>query len=216
MRDRVVSGIGRLDEATSVASRDLRNRARGVAHEGRARFGRKQKCIDVAAPVGQVFETFSQLERFPEFMTHVREVRALGDGTSQWTVAGPAGRTISWEAVTTRLEPNRIIAWRTLPGSAVEHVGLLRFEPDEGGTTATGLLRWRIARSLDQRGHSDAIRGKAVCPELGTRTVRDAVIVERGQDDRRHQPTNGGRRTRCRRVCDRRHVRRRAWGLLRR
>jgi uncharacterized membrane protein len=93
-----------------------------------------QKCIDVAAPIEQVFETFSQLERLPELMTHVREVRVGGDGTSHWIVDGPAGRTISWEAVTTRLEPNRLIAWRTLPGSAVDHAGLLRFEPTEGGT----------------------------------------------------------------------------------
>jgi len=93
-----------------------------------------QKCIEVAAPVEHVFETFSQLERFPEFMKHVREVRVRGDGTSQWFVEGPAGGTISWEAVTTRLEPNRLIAWRTLPGSAVEHAGLLRFEPTDGGT----------------------------------------------------------------------------------
>ena len=93
-----------------------------------------QKCIEVAVPVEQVFEIFSQLERLPEFMTHVREVRVRGDGTSQWVVDGPAGRTISWEAVTTRLEPNRLIAWRTLPGSAVEHAGLLRFEPTDNGT----------------------------------------------------------------------------------
>lgn len=93
-----------------------------------------QKCIDVAAPIEQVFETFSQLERLPELMTHVREVRVGGDGTSHWIVDGPAGRTISWDAVTTRLEPNRLIAWRTLPGSAVEHAGLLRFEPTESGT----------------------------------------------------------------------------------
>src|SRR6185437_5035548 len=80
-----------------------------------------QKCIDEAAPIEQVFETLSQLERFPQLMTHVRAVHVRGDGTSQWVVEGPAGRTISWEAVTTRLEPNRLIAWRTLPGSAVEH-----------------------------------------------------------------------------------------------
>jgi uncharacterized membrane protein len=93
-----------------------------------------QKCIDVAAPIEQVFETFSQLERLPELMTHVREVHVRGDGTSEWVVDGPLGRTISWEAVTTRLEPNRLIAWRTLPGSTVDHAGLLRFEPIDGGT----------------------------------------------------------------------------------
>lgn len=38
MRDRVSSGLNRLDDAASVAARDLRNRARGVAHEIRSRF----------------------------------------------------------------------------------------------------------------------------------------------------------------------------------
>jgi uncharacterized membrane protein len=93
-----------------------------------------QKCIEVAAPLEQVFETFSHLERFPEVMKHVREVNVRGDGTSQWVVQGPAGGTICWDAVTTRHEPNRLIAWRTLPGSAVDHAGLLRFEATDTGT----------------------------------------------------------------------------------
>lgn len=139
-----------------------------------------QKCIDVAAPVEQVFETFSQLERFPEFMTHVRQVRVLGDGTSQWTVEGPAGRTISWEAVTTRLEPNRLIAWRTLPGSAVEHAGLLRFEPNQGGTRVLVTLSYTPPGGA--LGHAVArLFGTDPKSELNDDLMRMKVFLETGR-----------------------------------
>ena len=139
-----------------------------------------QKCIDVAAPVEQVFETFSQLERFPEFMTHVREVRVRGDGTSQWTVEGPAGRTITWEAMTTRLEPNRLIAWRTLPGSAIEHAGLLRFEPRENGTRV--LVTMSYTPPAGALGHAVArIFGADPKSELNDDLLRMKVFLETGR-----------------------------------
>lgn len=94
-----------------------------------------EKSIDVNAPVEQVFEAFAHYESFPQYMENVREIQIRGDGTSRWSVAGPAGQTITWDALTTRLEPNRLIAWRSLPGSAVEHAGFVRFEPrPDGGT----------------------------------------------------------------------------------
>ncbi|HZT01854.1 MAG TPA: SRPBCC family protein [Steroidobacteraceae bacterium] len=139
-----------------------------------------QKCIDVAAPVEQVFETFSQLERFPEFMTHVHEVRVRGDGTSQWTVEGPAGRTISWEAVTTRLEPNRLIAWRTLPGSAVEHAGLLRFEQTQAGTRV--LVTMSYTPPGGALGHAVArLFGADPKTELNDDLMRMKVFLETGR-----------------------------------
>lgn len=139
-----------------------------------------QKCIDVAAPIEQVFETFSQLERFPELMTHVREVRVRGDGTSQWTVEGPAGRTVSWEAVTTRIEPPRLIAWRTLPGSAVEHAGLLRFEPTEGGTRV--LVTMSYTPPGGALGHALArMFGTDPKSELDDDLLRMKVFLETGR-----------------------------------
>lgn len=94
-----------------------------------------KKCIDVAAPLERVFEAFAQPQRLPQLMSHVREVSVRADGTSHWVVEGPAGGTICWDAMTTRLETNRLIAWRTLPGSAVEHAGIVRFEPSGEGKT---------------------------------------------------------------------------------
>jgi uncharacterized membrane protein len=93
-----------------------------------------QKSIDVHAPVEQVFETLSHYENFPQFMSNVREVRVREDGSSHWKVAGPAGQPVEWDAVTTQLVPNELMAWKTMPGSAVEHAGLIRFERVDDGT----------------------------------------------------------------------------------
>jgi len=38
-----------------------------------------------------------------------------------------AGGSVSWDAEITHDEPNRFIAWRSLPGSQVEMVGAIRF-----------------------------------------------------------------------------------------
>ena len=83
--------------------------------------------VDIEAPVERVFEFWSRFENLPQFMSHLREVRSLGGGRTHWVVSGPAGTPVEWEAVTTRFEANRTIAWRTVEGALVEHTGLVRF-----------------------------------------------------------------------------------------
>lgn len=93
-----------------------------------------QKTIDVNAPLEQVFDTLTHYENFPQFMRNVREVKVREDGGSHWTVTGPAGMSVEWDAVTTKLEQNRLLAWRTVPGATVEHAGMIQFERVNGGT----------------------------------------------------------------------------------
>jgi uncharacterized membrane protein len=73
-------------------------------------------------------------QRFPEFMTHVREVRAAGEGRSHWKVEGPLGTTVAWDAETTRREPPHRLSWKTVGASAVQHAGSVELEPADGGT----------------------------------------------------------------------------------
>jgi uncharacterized membrane protein len=88
----------------------------------------------VDAPLERVFDTLTHYENFPQFMTNAREVKVREDGSSHWRVAGPGGISVEWEAVTTKLEQNRLLAWRTVPGATVEHAGMIRFERVNGGT----------------------------------------------------------------------------------
>lgn len=100
-----------------------------VAWTARRGAGRieARHSIDIDAPVERVFEFWSRFENLPQFMSHVREVRSLGGGRTHWVVSGPAGAPIEWDAVTTRFEANRTIAWRTDEGALVEHAGSVRF-----------------------------------------------------------------------------------------
>jgi uncharacterized membrane protein len=95
-----------------------------------------QKTLTVGAPIEEVFAFWSHYENFPRFMAHVREVRRTGDGRSRWrwTLAGAGGVPITWESEETRNEPPRLLAWKTVEGSAVAHAGIVRFDEVPEGT----------------------------------------------------------------------------------
>jgi uncharacterized membrane protein len=118
-----------------------------------------ERSIDVQAPLEQVFEAFAHFENFPQYLPSVREIHVRGDGTSRWTVTGPGGHPITWEALTTRLEHNRLISWRSLPGSELDHAGFVRFEPRPDGGT-------RVVLALSYTPPGGAL-GQAVARLLG-------------------------------------------------
>ncbi|MGH8218431.1 MAG: SRPBCC family protein [Steroidobacteraceae bacterium] len=93
-----------------------------------------RKTIQINAPLERVYQTLARLEDYPLFMHNVRSVRLLTDERSHWTAVGPAGVAIEWDAEVSALEQNRLIAWRTLRNSPIQHAGLMRFEPAIDGT----------------------------------------------------------------------------------
>jgi uncharacterized membrane protein len=93
-----------------------------------------QKTLHINAPLDQVYAFWSNYENFPLFMSHVREVEDLGNGRSHWSVRGPGGVPIEWNAVLTQQGANEVIAWRSEPGSMLENAGIIRFAPSDTGT----------------------------------------------------------------------------------
>jgi uncharacterized membrane protein len=83
--------------------------------------------------IEEVFRVWSRLDDFPCFMEHVRGVSVAPDGRSHWRVAGPGG-DVEWDAEITRRIDNQLLAWHTLPGSPVQHTGVVRFERSGRGT----------------------------------------------------------------------------------
>jgi uncharacterized membrane protein len=88
-----------------------------------------QKHLTIDAPVQAVWALWEDYESFPRFMTNVREVRRSQSGRSHWTVTGPLGTRLSWDAEETRRVPNQLLAWKSLPGATVQHAGVVRLEP---------------------------------------------------------------------------------------
>jgi uncharacterized membrane protein len=106
----------------------------GVAPGDRRRAVDIQKSMVIEAPVEQVYAFWSNYQNFPLFMSHVREVEDLGGGRSHWSVSGPGGVPIEWDAVLTQQSPGEAIAWRSEPGSMLENAGIIRFTPTADGT----------------------------------------------------------------------------------
>ncbi len=85
-------------------------------------------ATEIDAPVERVFRVVSAWDRFPSFMHNVRSVTRYDDGTSHWAVAAGGGVLIEWDSVITAHRAKELLAWRTLPGSRIEHSGVVRFE----------------------------------------------------------------------------------------
>lgn len=92
-----------------------------------------EEMVRVNAPVDETFRFWRRLENLPKFMEHLREVRTLDPRRSHWVAEGPLGVTVEWQAEIIREEPNRLIAWQSLPGSDVDTAGAVHFTRAPGG-----------------------------------------------------------------------------------
>jgi uncharacterized membrane protein len=172
----LVGSIGSALVAYSAARRDLAGTFIGVAGAGfvlrsatnlEAKrligVGAGRRAIDlkktahINAPVSRVFEFWSNFENFPRFMRNVREIRPTAiERQSHWTVAGPGGVPIEFDATITECVPNRVLAWKTVEGAPVAHAGVVQFEP-EGASGTRVQVRFSYNPPAGAIGHAIAV-----------------------------------------------------------
>ncbi len=140
-----------------------------------------QKTLNVNAPVEEVFAFWRNFENFPRFMSNVREVRDLGEGRSHWTVAGPTGISVEWDAVITKLVPNEVLAWKSLPGSTIANAGIIHFQPNPDGSTRVD-IKLSYNPPAGALGHAIAtIFGADPKTEMDEDLVRFKSLIEEGK-----------------------------------
>jgi uncharacterized membrane protein len=149
-----------------------------------------QKTMNFDAPVERVFALWSDYERYPSFMRNVRRVERLGDNGWRWTVAGPGGVPVHWEAEIVAAEPNRLIRWRSTPESEVRHEGEVRFaENGNGGTRLNVQLSYLPPAGA--LGHAvAALFGADPKSEMDADLLRMKTLLETGKP-----PHDAARRT---------------------
>jgi uncharacterized membrane protein len=84
-------------------------------------------------PIGDVYAFWRRLENLPQFMTHLDRVYEGTDGRSHWSVSGPAGFAVEWDAEIINEIENKVLAWRSLPGSDVITAGSVNFDEVRAG-----------------------------------------------------------------------------------
>lgn len=95
-----------------------------------------KRAITVNKPRDELFRIWRNLENLPRFMKHLQRVdvdEAKDDGRSHWVAKAPFGREVEWDAEIVEERENEFIAWRSLPGSAVDSMGSVEFTDAPAG-----------------------------------------------------------------------------------
>jgi uncharacterized membrane protein len=138
-RDGLGAALGLAGLALLARGASNRDVSELVGLRGGRRVIDVQKTVNIDAPRAAVFAYLTAWEKFPEWMSHVREVR-VSEGSvegmwTHWVVDGPAGTTVSWDAEVTRFVPNELVAWTSVEGAAIRQAGKIRFSENEDGST---------------------------------------------------------------------------------
>lgn len=124
------------------------------------------QTITVHAPVQACYDWWRPLTRLPEIFTDVHEVTARDHEAdhTDWTVAGPGGVSLHWQAKLTEDAPPHQLSWITrdvgmVGVGALRHAGTVRFIDQGNGYTQVevslryeppaGKLGETVARLLD-------------------------------------------------------------------
>jgi len=111
---------------------------------GRGRGTRIEESIVIEVPPAELYDAWRNLEFLGETMSHLDSVTCLDDRRSHWTVRGPVGSTLEWDAEIVREVPNELIGWKSLPGSDVDSAGSVHFNSrrNGGATEVKVVLRY--------------------------------------------------------------------------
>ncbi len=111
-----------------------------------------RESVRLEVPVADVYRFWRRLEHLPQFMAHLDRVCEGADGTSHWVTSGPAGLAVEWDAEVINEVENKVLAWRSLPGSAVASAGSVRFDPARGGRSTQVSVHLQYAPPFGKAG----------------------------------------------------------------
>jgi uncharacterized membrane protein len=93
------------------------------------------ESVTIARPVDEVYRFWRELSNLPRFMRHVERVDEIDRTRSHWTVRGPAGTTVEWDAHIINEVSNELIGWRSVGHADVVSAGSVHFHPTTNGET---------------------------------------------------------------------------------
>jgi uncharacterized membrane protein len=151
---------------------------------------RLEAAIDVDRPRQEVYRIWRNLGNLPVFMDHLLSVHEIDDQRSLWVARAPCGTVIKWDAEIINDVEDGLIAWTTLEGSGVDHVGSVHFEDAGHGRTrvrivmrysppgeALGAWLAKLLGSNPQRQiERDLERFKAIM-EVGSKATTQASLI---------------------------------------
>ncbi len=104
-----------------------------------------KSSFTVNKPKDYIYDFWRRLDNLPKFMNHLESVDVLDSERSHWVLKLPAGSAkISWDAEIVTDVPGELIGWSSLPGSAIDNAGKVRFRDTiDGGTLVDLVISYR-------------------------------------------------------------------------
>lgn len=90
---------------------------------GSSRIVRLEKSVQIGRSKDDVFRTWCDLERLPQFSSIIQNVRRWGD-RSHWMV-NVGGQPFEWDAEIVQVIPQQAIGWKSISGA--KHSGRITF-----------------------------------------------------------------------------------------
>ncbi|MFG1889344.1 SRPBCC family protein [Micromonospora sp. NPDC049051] len=169
-----VAGIAAVDLVAAVRA--------GQARAARRRMIDMEVAVTVNRSPAEAYRFWRDLENLPRFMSHLESVRAEDLRRSHWTARGPAGRRVEWDAEIIDDQPNRSLAWRSMPGTRVPNAGRVRFVPAPGDRGTEVRVRLRYAPPAGALGRAVAkLFGEEPEQQVRDDLRRFKQVVETGE-----------------------------------
>lgn len=91
--------------------------------------------VVIQAPVEKIFRFWQNPANLPLVMPYLESVHPIDAVRSHWTVGGPAGTRLEWDAEIINKVRYEVIAWQSLPGADVASAGSVHFRSIGRGLT---------------------------------------------------------------------------------
>lgn len=101
------------------------------------------RTVTISKPRSEIYAFWRDAEKL-SFMENIERVEKLDDRRLRWTIAAPAGRSVTIETEITEDRPDEEIAWRSVEGSQIEARGRVTFRdaPGDRGTEVAAVIEY--------------------------------------------------------------------------
>jgi uncharacterized membrane protein len=138
-KDRLGKGLAALGAGMMVRSTMQKHLRNTLALTESSPGFELEKTIRINAPISDIFDFWANPENYPKAFSHVANIERLGENLYRWTISGPGGVPVGWEGVITRVVPNTLVEWKSLPGSAIGNFGIAHFDPNYDASTRVNI-----------------------------------------------------------------------------
>jgi uncharacterized membrane protein len=90
-------------------------------------------AVTIGRPREVLYAFWRDFTNLAQLMPDILEIRPAGERRWHWTVRGPGGVTVEWNAELVDQRKDELLAWHSVDNADIAHEGNVRFLPAPGG-----------------------------------------------------------------------------------